>query len=52
MHRGKKYYGLLTNILSAGVVLFAMVFGYFPFCIDNEEKNIENIIKGYYETPT
>ena len=52
MHKGEKYYGLLTDIWSAGVVLYAMVFGYLPFCDDDEETNINNIIDGNYEIPS
>ena len=52
MHKGEKYYGLLTDIWSAGVVLYAMVFGYLPFCEEDEETNINNIIEGNYEIPS
>ena len=51
MHKGEEYYGLLSDIWSAGVLLYAMVFGYLPFCEDDEDKNIENIVKGNYEIP-
>ena len=52
MHKGERYYGLLTDIWSAGVVLYAMVFGYLPFCDDDEDTNINNIIDGNYEIPS
>ena len=51
MHKGEEYYGLLSDIWSAGVVLYAMIFGYLPFCEDDEETNINNIIEGNYEIP-
>ena len=51
MHKGEEYYGLLSDIWSAGVVLYAMAFGYLPFCEDDEDTNIKNIIEGNYEVP-
>ena len=51
MHRGEEYYGLLSDVWSAGVLLYAMCFGYLPFCEEDEDTNIDNIINGNYEIP-
>ena len=51
MHRGEEYYGLLSDIWSEGVLLYTMVFGYLSSCEEDEDTNIDNIIKGNYEIP-
>ena len=51
MHKEDKYFGLLTDIWSAGVILYIMNFGYLSFCEEDEDKNINNIINGIYDIP-
>jgi 5'-AMP-activated protein kinase catalytic alpha subunit len=46
-----QYHGLLSDIWSAGIILYAMVCGYLPFSEDDEEENRKKIIAGDYEIP-
>ncbi len=52
MHLSQKYSGELADIWNAGIVLYFMVCGYLPFSEEDEEKNINHIITGYYEIPS
>ena len=47
----QKYKGELNDIWNAGIVLYAMVCGYLPFCQDNQDVNINHIIEGFYDIP-
>ena len=51
MFTGENYNALLCDIWSAGIVLYAMAFGYLPFGDENEQTNINNIINGNFEIP-
>ena len=51
MLNGEDYHGLLSDIWSAGVVLYAMLAGYLPFDESNEEINCQKIIKGEFTIP-
>ena len=48
---GKKYCGIMTDIWSCGIILYAMMFGCLPFDDYEEEKLYKKIIEGKYEYP-
>ena len=51
MVAGKKYYGLMVDIWSSGIILFAMLCGYLPFDEDNNELLYKKIQAGDYQIP-
>lgn len=51
MVKGLLYDGLLTDIWSSGIVLFAMVCGYLPFEDPNTTKLYDKIKAGKYRLP-
>ena len=51
MHLNNKYSGILSDIWNCGIVLYAMVCGYLPFCDENDDINVQNIVKGKYDIP-
>lgn len=52
MIKGLRYYGLMSDIWSSGVVLFAMVAGYLPFEDKVTAKLYEKIQKTEYQMPS
>lgn len=51
MLRGEEYHGLLSDVWSSGIILYAMLSGYLPFSESNEELNCQKIINCDYEMP-
>ncbi len=51
MITGKKYSGLMVDIWSSGVILFAMVCGYLPFDDSNNDILYRKIAAGDYKIP-
>lgn len=49
---GKKYSGLMVDIWSAGVIIFAMVCGYLPFDDSNNDVLYRKIAAGEYKIPS
>jgi len=52
MIKGLRYHGLMTDIWSSGVVLFAMVAGYLPFEDKNTSKLYQKIQGPDYTMPS
>ena len=51
MLKGEKYDGLMSDIWSSGIVLYAMICGFLPFEDDNNDKLYEKILIGKFEIP-
>jgi len=52
MVAGKKYSGLMVDIWSIGVILFAMICGYLPFEDPNTSELYKKILAGDYQCPS
>ena len=48
---GNKYKGVLTDIWSSGIILYAMICGCLPFDDESEDGLYSKIIKGEFEYP-
>ena len=51
MIAGKKYKGLLVDIWSCGVILFALLCGYLPFEDPNTANLYKKILNANYQIP-
>jgi 5'-AMP-activated protein kinase catalytic alpha subunit len=51
MIAGKKYEGLMADIWSCGVILYAMLCGYLPFEDPNTSALYKKIIGGEFKIP-
>lgn len=52
MIAGKRYEGLMVDIWSSGVILFAMLCGYLPFDDNDTQKLYHKIMRGDYRIPS
>ena len=52
MIRGKKYYGLGVDLWAAGIILFAMLYGYLPFDDSNNEILFRKILECKIDFPS
>jgi len=53
MLKGQHYYGLLSDIWSAGIILYAMLVGYLPFSESSKDDVVcEKIVEGSFEIPS
>jgi len=52
MIAGKKYSGLMVDIWSSGIILYAMLCGYLPFEDKNNEVLYKKITEGKFSIPT
>ena len=52
MIAGKKYKGLMVDIWSSGVILFALICGYLPFDDNDTQMLYKKIMKGEYSIPS
>ena len=48
---GRKYSGLMVDIWSSGIILYAMVCGFLPFEDKNNDKLYKKILECKYEWP-
>ena len=51
MLKGDEYSGLLSDIWSCGIILYAMLCGFLPFTESKEEIICQKIMEGDYEMP-
>jgi 5'-AMP-activated protein kinase catalytic alpha subunit len=51
MISGKKYQGLMVDIWSSGIILYAMICGYLPFEDSNNDVLYKKITDGKFEIP-
>jgi len=49
---GNRYNGLMVDIWSSGIILFAMVFGFLPFDEPSQDVLYQKITKGKYTVPS
>ena len=49
IHQNEAYDGCKVDAWSAGIILFAMMYGQFPFESENRSKMFQKLIEGQYE---
>lgn len=52
MLKGDEYHGMLSDVWSCGIILYAMICGYLPFSESCEDLNCKKIVECDYEIPS